>query len=92
MVILSFFAQEIEVACEAYFDQQSSKCVTSDRTLTSQNIPRMDQQVPNWNFTLRLFWHLTISLILLAIKKLIVFYWYYSLVARNILSLSTVLA
>lgn len=36
--------QQIEVACEAYFDQQSSKCVTSDRTLTSQNIPRMDQQ------------------------------------------------
>ncbi|KAK2555821.1 Origin recognition complex subunit 2 [Acropora cervicornis] len=36
--------QQIEVACEAYFDQQSSKCVTSDRTLTNQNIPRMDQQ------------------------------------------------
>ncbi|XP_044177256.1 origin recognition complex subunit 2-like isoform X2 [Acropora millepora] len=37
-------SEQIDVACEAYFDQQSSKCVTSDRTLTSQNIPRMDQQ------------------------------------------------
>ncbi|XP_074622834.1 origin recognition complex subunit 2-like isoform X2 [Acropora palmata] len=37
-------SEQIEVACEAYFDQQSSKCVTSDRTLTNQNIPRMDQQ------------------------------------------------
>jgi len=86
MVILSFFAQQIEVACEAYFDQQSSKCVTSDRTLTNQNIPRMDQQVPNWNFTLRLFWHLTISLInSLGHKEINRF-------LGNILSLSTVLA
>ncbi|CAH3177796.1 unnamed protein product [Porites lobata] len=35
---------KIEDAREEYFEQQSSKCVTSDHTLSKLNMPRMDQQ------------------------------------------------
>lgn len=48
-LLINLFGQQIEVAREVYFDQQSSKCVTSDRTLSDLDVPRMDQQVPNWN-------------------------------------------
>jgi len=35
---------QIEDAREEYFEQQSSKCVTSDHTLSKLNMPQMDQQ------------------------------------------------
>ncbi|XP_068756922.1 origin recognition complex subunit 2-like isoform X1 [Montipora capricornis] len=35
---------QIEDACEEYFEQQSSKCVTSDHTLSKLNIPQMEQE------------------------------------------------
>ncbi|XP_020617228.1 origin recognition complex subunit 2-like isoform X2 [Orbicella faveolata] len=35
---------QIEEAREEYFEQQSSKCVTSDHTLSKLNMPWMDQQ------------------------------------------------
>jgi len=39
------FLLQIEDAREEYFEQQSSKCVTSDHTLSKLNMPQMDQQV-----------------------------------------------
>ena len=36
---------QMEEAREEYFEQQSSKCVTSDHTLSKLNLPRMDQEV-----------------------------------------------
>ncbi|KAJ7381250.1 Origin recognition complex subunit 2 [Desmophyllum pertusum] len=35
---------QIEEAREEYFEQQSSKCLTSDHTLSKLNMPRMDQE------------------------------------------------
>ena len=40
-----FVLLQIEEAREDYFEQQSSKCVTSDHTLSKLNMPQMDQQV-----------------------------------------------
>ncbi|XP_078376067.1 origin recognition complex subunit 2-like isoform X2 [Oculina patagonica] len=37
-------ANQIEESREEYFEQQSSKCVTSDHTLSKLNMPHMDQQ------------------------------------------------
>lgn len=51
MIILNFLIYcisvvlQMEEAREEYFEQQSSKCVTSDHTLSKLNMPRMDQQV-----------------------------------------------
>lgn len=39
------FLLQIEDAREEYFEQQSSKCVTSDHTLSKLNMLQMDQQV-----------------------------------------------
>lgn len=51
MIILNFLIYcisvvlQMEEAREEYFEQQSSKCVTSDHTLSKLNMPRMDQRV-----------------------------------------------
>ena len=44
-LLLLLFDSQIEDACEEYFEQQSSKCITSDHTLSKLSMPRMDQQV-----------------------------------------------
>lgn len=37
-------SNQLEDAHEEFFEQQSSKCITSDQTLSKLNMPRMDQQ------------------------------------------------